>query len=187
MAKLRSVIELMVPLAEYATVTETATLQEAFLALKEATSRLPVGKRQHRAVLVLDAQGRLAGKIGMMDVLRGLEPKYRQLVAPQHGSGHMGFTRQFIRSMLAHHNLWDKSLDDLCRKASAQTVREFMYAPEENEYIDAAASLDEALHHLVMGAYQSLLVREGGAVVGILRLSDVFDEIALKVQSCPLP
>jgi CBS domain-containing protein len=177
----------MVPLAEYATVTETATLQEAFLALKEATSRLPAGKRQHRAVLVLDAQGRLAGKIGMMDVLRGLEPKYRQLVAPQHGSGHMGFTRQFIRSMLTHHNLWDKSLDDLCRKASAQTVREFMYAPEENEYIDAAASLDEALHHLVMGVYQSLLVREAGAVVGILRLSDVFDEIALKVQSCPLP
>jgi CBS domain-containing protein len=187
MAKLRSVKELMVPLAEYATVSEVASLQGAFLALREANSRLPAGKHEHRAVLILDAQGRLVGKIGMMDVLRGLEPKYRQLVTPERGSGHMGFTRQFISSMLAHHNLWDKPLDDLCLKASAQTVREFMYVPQENEYVEAEASLDEALHHLVMGPYQSLLVREGGDVIGILRLSDVFDEIAMKVQSCPMP
>jgi hypothetical protein len=31
------------------------------------------------------------------------------------------------------------------------------------------------------------LVREGTDVIGILRLSDVFDEIAFKVQTCPMP
>lgn len=187
MAKLRSVKELMMPLSEYATVSQAATLQEAFIALQEANQRLPEGKHQHRAILVQDAQGRLIGKIGMMDVLRGLEPKYRQLVNTQHGASHMGFTRQFIQSMLDHHNLWDKSLDDLCHKASVQTVAEFMYTPDDNEYIDVSATLDEALHHLVMGTYQSLLVRDGQEVIGILRLSDVFDEIAGTVQACPLP
>ena len=186
MAKMRSVKELIIPLSEYATVPQTATLQEAFIALKAANLRLPDGKYHHRAILVHDNQGRLIGKIGMMDVLRGLEPKYRQLVNTQHGASHMGFTRQFIQSMLDHHNLWDKSLDDLCRKASVQTVADFMYIPEDNEFIDIAANLDEALHHLVMGTYQSLLVRDGENVVGILRLSDVFDEIAGTVQACPL-
>jgi CBS domain-containing protein len=187
MAKSKLVKDLMVPLSEYATVTEAATLQEAFLALKESNARLAAGKRQHRAVLVLNAAGELVGKIGMMDVLRGLEPKYRQLVAPQHGSAHMGFTRQFMQSMLDHHHLWDKSMEDLCRKASAQTVREFMYTPDDNEYIEVTATLDEAMHDLVMGSYQSLLVRDGRAVIGVLRLSDIFDEIAQEVQSCPFP
>lgn len=186
MPKLRAVLELMMPLSEYATVPQEATLQEAFLALKEANSRLAEGKHQHRAILVKDPKGRLIGKIGMMDVLRGLEPKYRQLVKTQHGASHMGFTRRFIQSMLDHHNLWDKSLDDLCRKASSQTVADFMYTPNDNEYIDASANLDEALHLLVMGSNQSLLVRQEGDVIGILRLSDVFDEIAASVQACPL-
>jgi len=185
MAKLRSVKELMVPLAEYATVSEKATLQEAFLALQASNARLAPGKRHHRAVLVLDAKGRLVGKIGMMEVVRGLEPKYRQLITPRQGLAHMGFTRQFIKSMLTHHNLWDEAIDDICRKASVQTVRDFMYTPEESEYVQVTASLDVALHHLVMGSFQSLLVNDGPEVVGILRLSDVFDEIARKVQACP--
>lgn len=187
MPRMRSISDLMMPLSEYATVPQEATLQEAFIALKTANLQLPDGKHHHRAILIQDAQGRLIGKMGMMEVLRGLEPKYRQLVNAPHGASHMGFTRQFIQSMLDHHNLWDKSLDDLCHKASVQTVAEFMYAPEDNEFIDIGATLDEALHLLVMGPHQSLLVREGENVVGILRLSDVFDEIAETVQGCPLP
>ncbi len=186
MINLRSVRDLMVPLAEYATVPEEATLQDAFFALQDANSQLPAGKSRHRAILVLNDKGQMVGKIGMTEVLRGLEPKYRQLVTSPHGSAYMGFTRQFIQSMLDHHNLWDKSLDDLCRKASAQKVCEFMYIPDENEYVEVTASLDETLHHLVMGPYQSLLIRDGREVVGILRLSDVFDEIARKVQECAL-
>jgi CBS-domain-containing membrane protein len=185
MANMRSIKELMVPLAEYATVSEDATLQQAFGALKKANTQLEPDKHRHRAVLVLDDKGRLIGKIGMMEVLRGLEPKYRQLVTPRQGLAHLGFTRRFIKSMLGHYNLWDEAIDDICRKAALQTVREFMVVPDESEYIEVTASLDEALHHLVMGPFQSLLVSEGPELVGILRLSDVFDEIDAAVQACP--
>lgn len=185
MAQLRSVKEVMVPLAEYATVPAQATLQQAFIALQQANAQLAPDKRRHRAVLVLDDRGQLIGKIGMMEVLRGLEPKYRQLLSGRQGLAAMGFTRRFIQSMLTQHNLWDEEIDDICRKASTQTVRAFMVVPEESEYIELTASIDEALHHLVMGPYQSLLVNDGPEVVGILRLSDIFDEIAAMVQACP--
>ncbi|HAA05016.1 MAG TPA: CBS domain-containing protein, partial [Syntrophobacteraceae bacterium] len=50
--------KLMVPLAEYATVSEEATLNEAVLALDTAQKSVEGDREKHRAVLVLDPQGR---------------------------------------------------------------------------------------------------------------------------------
>ena len=41
----------------------------------------------------------------------------------------------------------------------------------------------EAIHQLVMGRHQSLLVTKGKDIVGILRLTDVFREISNKISS----
>ncbi len=49
-----------------------------------------------------------------------------------------------------------------------------MYSPTEGEYLSENATLDEAIHMLVMGYHQSLLVTRGRRIVGILRLTDVF-------------
>ena len=57
--------------------------------------------------------------------------------------------------------------------------------PEPGEYIDQDKSLDEGIHQLLIGKYQSLLVTEGdGKIVGVLRLTDVFTEIAEKIKTC---
>jgi predicted transcriptional regulator len=63
-----------------------------------------------------------------------------------------------------------------------------MQIPSEGEYIEADALLEDAMHQLVLGQHQSLLVTEGGKIVGILRLTDVFATIfhIIKV-SCTLP
>jgi signal-transduction protein with cAMP-binding, CBS, and nucleotidyltransferase domain len=37
--------------------------------------------------------------------------------------------------------------------------------------------LDEAIHHLIMGHHQSLLVKRDDQIVGILRLTDVFSAV----------
>jgi signal-transduction protein with cAMP-binding, CBS, and nucleotidyltransferase domain len=52
-----------------------------------------------------------------------------------------------------------------------------MYSPSEGEYIEAHAALCEAIHMLVMGHHQSLLVTREGEIVGVLRLTDVFKEV----------
>ena len=56
--------DLMVPLSEYATVTENARLFEAVLALEKAQENFEDEhtRYRHRAVLVLDKKGKVIGK-----------------------------------------------------------------------------------------------------------------------------
>ena len=61
-----------------------------------------------------------------------------------------------------------------------------MYTPTEGEYIEENTSLDAAIHQLVMGARQSLLVTREEEIVGILRLTDVFGEVFQIMKSSEL-
>jgi len=175
--------ELMVPLAEYAIVSEDATLYEAVMALEQSHTQGYPERDRHRAVLVLDSDNRLVGKLNIWDVLNGIEPRYRELAYPRE-TPPQGFGSEFIRSMLETYGLWRKPLSELCSKASAMSVREFMHIPSEGEYVEEEATLDQAIHQLVMGHYQSLLVTREDSIIGILRLSDVFKAICDGVRAC---
>jgi CBS-domain-containing membrane protein len=62
-----------------------------------------------------------------------------------------------------------------------------MYAPSAGEYIQQDASLDIAIHQLIVGCHQSLLVKnDRDAIVGILRLTDVFAAVFHKLKECKL-
>lgn len=63
---------------------------------------------------------------------------------------------------------------NLCRKAFRIIVKNIMLKPTEGEYVDENATLDKAIHLLVTGKHQSLLVTGKDKIVGILRLVDVF-------------
>ena len=56
----------------------------------------------------------------------------------------------------------------------------------EGEYIRDDATLEEAVHMLVMGGHHSLLVTKNGEIVGILRLTDVFVAIFDIMKSCEI-
>jgi len=58
-----------------------------------------------------------------------------------------------------------------------------MYTLTEGEYVDVEASLCEAIHLLIMGHHQSLLVARGNDIVGVLRLPDVFKEVFKMMES----
>jgi CBS domain containing-hemolysin-like protein len=82
--------------------------------------------------------------------------------------------------------LWNKPMNDICRKAAELKVESFMQAPTEGEYIDEGASLDNAIHQLIMGKHLSLLVTSGNDIVGILRLIDVFKAVVENIKSCEI-
>ena len=67
---------LMVPLSQYATVLEDATLGEAIKALQTAQEEFDQTRDKHRAILVSDKNNRIVGKLSQLDVIRSLEPKY---------------------------------------------------------------------------------------------------------------
>jgi CBS domain-containing protein len=177
--------ELMVPLSEYATVSENATLFDAVSALEEAQERFEDKhtRYRHRAILVLGADGKVIGKLSQLDVLRALEPKYQEMIQ---GSGiqRFGFTRSFTKSILEDYKLFADPMDDLCRKAGSESVRAHMYTPGEGEYVSENASLGEAIHQLIMGHHQSLLVTRDDKIVGILRLTDVFAAVFHRMKEC---
>ena len=180
-----SVKDLMVPLSEYATVSEDATLYEAVLSLEEAQEKFEDKhtRYRHRAILILDKSGQVIGKLSQLDVLKALEPKYRDMIEGA-GSHRYGFTKKFMKSMLEDYNLFANPLDDICRKAGEQPVKRFMQTPTEGEYISQDATLEAAIHQLIMVNNQSLLVTRDQKIIGILRLTDVFAVLFHKMEEC---
>jgi CBS domain containing-hemolysin-like protein len=169
-----TVKELMVPLAEYATVSEDATLFDAIQALEKAQAEFDQTRYRHRAVLILNSEDKVVGKLSQLDALKALEPKYKNL--QNEGSGrHFGFSPTYTKGMLNQFSLWASPLTDLCKKALARKVKEFMYELGEGEFVREDATFDVAINQLIMGQHQSLLVtNHADDIVGILRLTDVF-------------
>ena len=180
-----TITDLMVPLSEYATVSEDATLYEAVMALESAQESFEDKhtRYRHRAVLILDKKGKVVGKLSQLDVLKALEPKYQDMSEGK-GVHRFGFSKQFMQSTLNEYNLFANPLEDICRKAGEQNVRQFMYMPTEGEYLSEDAALDVAIHQLVMGHHQSLLITRGDKIAGVLRLTDVFAAVFHKMKEC---
>ena len=177
--------DVMVPLSEYATVNQETSLYEAVLALEKAQAEFDQTKYRHRAILILNENNKVVGKVSQLDVLRALEPRYREIDAPS-ATSPVGFSKKFLESMLNKYYLWDKPLERICQKAGSVKVKNFMYTPTEGEYVEEQASLDVAIHQLIMGRHQSLLVTRGEGIIGILRLTDVFRVVCDAMKACGL-
>ncbi len=182
--KERLIKNLMVPVSEYVTVSIDDTLAGAVAALKKVQAGSD-RKYPHRAVMIHDENLHVIGKVDFIDILRALEPKYDQMLSNK-CSYHLGFSRQFQKNILESFRLWEKPLEHICRKAASRKVKTFMRTLTEGEFIEQNATLDEAIHQMVLGNYQSLLVLDDKKVVGILKLTDVFELISDEISACQI-
>lgn len=175
--------DLMVPISEYATVSEGATLFEAYLALEKAQEEYDHTKYRHRAILILNKKNRVIGKVGQLDVLRALEPKNEKFELFEDIIKYK-FSSQFIMSLREQNLMQNEPLTDICKKASRIKVEDIMSAPTEGEYVKEDISLDTAIHQLAHGSHMSLMVTRDNNIVGILRLTDVFAAIFHTMKEC---
>lgn len=174
---------LMVPISDYATVSEDATLYEAILALEISQKSIDQKGFKHRAILVLDAKGQIVGKLNLWDVIESLEPKYVDLRQPREPS-RRSFGTEYLKSVWKTYDLWQEPLDTICSKMADISVKDAMHQPDAAEYIEEDSHFGEAINQLIMGRYLSLLVTRDGRIVGILRLSDVFQVIYERAKEC---
>ena len=79
--------------------------------------------------------------------------------------------------------LWKKPLNDLVEKARNIPARQLVRPLADGEAISDDASIDEALHHLIVGRFQSLLVKHNERIIGIIRLTDVYEEMSKLLRS----
>jgi CBS domain-containing protein len=177
--------DLMVPLDQYVCVSEDETIFEAVVELEQAQEKYMSKGYPHRAVLVCDKSGKVVGKLAQLDVLRALEPRYSELTDLKKVSG-FGLSSEFMKSMMDRYELWKAPLEDLCRKAAQVQLEAIVSAPLEGELIDQDQTLDQAVHQMIMGHHQSLLVTSGESIVGILRLTDVFKEVSDRIKACKI-
>ncbi|WP_419662157.1 CBS domain protein [Desulfosarcina variabilis str. Montpellier] len=190
--KSRNVKAMMVPLAEYATVPVTATLLDTVKALRKAQAVFNKERHRHRAILVIDEKNHIVGKLSQHDVIEALEPNYKELKNQiEDGSIHrLGLSDAFFKKTLEQYHLWEKALEGLCRKAADLKVKKIMYTPVKGEFVNETATMDEAIHRLIIGRHHSLLVtadRDPQQIVGVLRLSDVFEFVGDSMLECELP
>ena len=165
--------DLMVPLSEYATVSEGATLLETLLALEKAQEEFQHTRYSHRAVLVLDKNKQVIGKLSQLDFLRVLEQE-NEHIELINSIRKFGFSPMAIIAFQETHRAKGTPIEQTLLTAAKLRVEDFMRSPSECEYIKENTSLDTAIHQFTTGLHLSLLVTKGKAITGVLRLSDVF-------------
>jgi CBS domain-containing protein len=181
--KTKLVKDLMIPLSEYATVSEDATLSDAVAALKKSQADFDQAKYRHRAILIIGVDQQIVGKVNFHGILKALEPRYEDMFS-DNGPMHMGFTRKYQKAIFESLKLWQDPLEQICEKAAQIKVKTFMTTPKESEMIEPDSPLSEAIHQLVIGHHQSLMVTKDKRVVGVLRLTDAVEVVIDAITAC---
>lgn len=170
----KCVKDLMIPVSEYATIHQDATLYEAILTLQDYQKNVPENRQPYRAILVTDDRQHIIGKINHWGFLKALEPKYT-LVNDMEKLSRVGVSSDFVKSMMDQLRLWQDNFFDVSKRVQTIKVKDVMNPITES--IDENASIIEAIHRIVMWQTLSLLVLRGNQVIGILRLSDLYSEV----------
>jgi CBS domain-containing protein len=179
--------DLMVDLSEYSSVSEEATLYEAVMTLEKAHRKFDRKRYKYRVILVHDNNNRIVGLLSDLEVLSGLEPAYRE-IGDVRSIALSGFSAEFLKKMAANYQLWQQPLGDICGKAAQIKVKNVDYTPVEGNYITENATLNQAIHQLIVGYHQNLLVVSGEEkdIVGVLRLYDVFKQVYKMIKTCQM-
>ena len=175
----KRVKDIMLSLEEYAVVDEDATILDALNALAESQAKLPPDRQPHRAVLVRDSRGVIVGKLHHFAFLRALIPERRR---PHEKAvlDRAGVSDDLLESSMQTLDLLTGDLVDVCERARTVGVRDVCTSATVS--IDEEARLADAVTMFLGHQTLSLLVRRREETVGILRLSDLFDELARQMR-----
>lgn len=171
--------DIMLSLSAYAVVEEDATLLEALQVLQESVAKLPSDRQPHRAVLVKNRRGEIIGKVHYFAFLRALVPDRRPMgsLAVMDRAGLGDDLRESSMRML---DLLTGDLVDICERARTVKVRDFYTSATVS--IQEDAPLSDAMAMFLSHQTLSILVRRREETVGILRLSDLFDELSRQIM-----
>jgi predicted transcriptional regulator len=179
----KSVKDLMVPISEYAKVRVGTSLLDATLALESAQEAYTISKYQHRAILVLDENDTVVGKVGQLRILKAVETR-QDLDSEVENLSNFRFSDEYVAKQREQYRFQGAILtSESLRIAAGKKVEEFMQKPTPGEFVSEKCSLDVAIHKLVAGTHLSLLVTREKKIVGILRIADVFAAVFQEMRA----
>ena len=174
--------DLMVPVGHCGTVHQDMTVRKAIWILKETRDKQPAAKAafKYRVLLVLDDDNRVVGKLGHSEIVMNMDPIYRSLEDSEQiaHTSTAGLSQALLKSLLRWDSLWNESFEQRCQRVLNLKVKNCMCIAITDECVLETDSLEVAIHKLAIYRQQSLLVVGVDGVMGILRLTDVFEQIA---------
>lgn len=166
----KEIQELFVPISEYPHIGPDATLGEAFTLLYRRSIE---EKKGYRAVLVVEDDGHLKGILTMKGMIRALGPGFLKSKLPQKGfQPYQGLETEF--PALAH--LWQDQFSEQCRVEAKAQVKEIM--SKVKEPVRTTDPIAKAAYLMILRDTVVLPVVDNGTVVGVVRLVDIFEEMA---------
>jgi hypothetical protein len=166
--------DLMVPLEEYPIVDSSASVLDAVIRLDESRRNMEAGKQPYQAVLVADKHGRIVGKLGQLALLKAMEPRSR--ISQDHDAlERAGVSDEIMETALEHYRTLQSDLSEQCAVAAEAPVS-FVMAPF-SEHLDVNTPVCEIVHKMLQWQTLSVLVTQDEKPVGLVRLSDLCDEL----------
>ncbi len=173
--------DLMVSATKCGRIHQDVTIGAAILMLDHGHNGPFAGGEllNHAALLVLNKDNLVVGKFSPTEIVRNMDPIYHsqqgaETIAHTAGSG---LTPALLKSLTQNSPLRCESFEQICRNVLNLKVKDCMVLPQRNQCVLESDRLEEAIHKLATGAHQSLLVTSEERIVGILRLSDVFQQL----------
>jgi hypothetical protein len=171
--------DVMVPIEEYPIVDASVTLLDAVIRLDESRRTMEGGRQPYQAVLVADKNGTIVGKLGQLALLRALEPR-SHVVDDLDMLDRAGVGDSVMETVLGHSRVFQRELSEMCLSAAALPIRNVMRPI--NEHIDENSSISDVIHQMVLWQTMSILVTRDNQPVGLVRLSDLCDEVIKQMR-----
>lgn len=181
--KTKHVKDLMVPISDYATVNEDASMAEAIRALENDKRRYGEAPYRHQSLVVIDSNQHVVGRLSQVDMMHALEPGYKA-VGESSWVGLSRLSKKMLAAMREEFQLWEQPLEAMCQVVCNAKVKDYMQAPTEGEFVSETDTLNIAAHRIVMGRHHSLLVTRERVIIGILRSTDVFNALYDMLETC---
>ncbi len=170
--------DLMVPLDEYPVIDISASVLDAVMLLDESRRHMESGRQPFQAVLVTDKSGRIVGKLGQLAILKALEPSRR--LFDQHDLDNAGVSASIVKAALDQMRAFQSEFSEMCQGAALSPLSSAMHP--FNEHIDIGTPIREVIHYMVEWQTLSILVTEKNQPVGLVRLSDLCDEVIAEMH-----
>lgn len=158
----KKVGELMVPIMELATVDGESTVREVVAALKVC--------RRYPVVLVTE-NGKIAGMIGMKEVLRGLNP----VAFKKDAYGGWVVNPEWTEPVLLA-----GCFQERCADLAERPAREIMMPVSRQLKVQDSAL--KAAYVIIRNAQEPVPVWEGDRLVGVVGMKELFAEIVRELE-----
>lgn len=158
----KRVQDIMIPIEDYSSVSVNNTVKEAIAILKKSFCNLDTGEcHGHSSVLVFDEKNKLVGMLTFRALLMAIEPRYLKY------EGAPPLFKEGFFSARA-------------REEAEKRVKDIIQ-PVEFLTINHNDTLLKAIHLMLKHKIGSLPVLKDGLVAGMVRINEVFNEMAKTV------